>query len=206
MLCRHRALGLLFLPALSVLAPFINSSCCIWCAAEALVGLSTVEKYRGTKNVSVLKEKVLKIILPELEAMGMDLVELEISGNAGKTLLRLYIDRLGETMDKCTLSIADCETVSRAVERLLDVEDLFGRNYVLEVSTPGIERPLRKASEYTRFKGRLANVTLNTTGPNSNFNGRIKDINGDVIMFDVNGRDIKINVNDIRKAKLKLER
>ncbi len=157
-------------------------------------------------NVSVLKEKVLKIILPELEAMGIDLVDFEISGNAGKTLLRLYIDKLGEVKDRCTVSIADCETVSRAVERLLDVEDIFGRNYVLEVSTPGVERPLRKTSEYTRFKGRLANVSLKTEGPNSNFSGRIKEVVGDIIMFDVNGRDVKIDFNDIKKAKLKLER
>ena len=156
--------------------------------------------------MSVLKEKVLLIIMPELEAMNIDLVDMEISGNAGKTLLRLYIDKIGETKDRCTLSIADCEHVSRAVERLLDVEDIFGRNYVLEVSTPGIERPLRQVAEYTRFKGRLANVNLKTEGPNSNFNGRIKDVNDDIIMFDVDGRDVKVNVNDIKKAKLKFER
>ena len=156
--------------------------------------------------MSVLKEKVLKVIAPELEAMGMDIIGLEVSGNAGKTLLRLYIDKIGETQDRCTLSLADCEKVSRAVERLLDVEDLFGRNYVLEVSTPGVDRPVRNLAEYKRFKGRLANVTLIKEGTNSNFDGRIKSVDGDVVMFDINGRDLKVNFNDIRKAKLKFER
>lgn len=156
--------------------------------------------------MSVLKEKVLKVIVPELEAMGMDIIELDVSGNAGKTLLRLYIDKIGETKDRCTLSIADCEHVSRAVERLLDIEDLFGRNYVLEVSTPGIDRPVRNLAEFKRFIGRLANVTFMKEGKDGNFDGRIKSVDGDVVMFDVNGRDQKVNVNDIKKAKLKFER
>ena len=156
--------------------------------------------------MSTSKEKVLRVILPELEAMGMDMIDLEVSGNAGKTLLRLYIDKIGETKDRCTLSLADCEHVSRAVERLLDVEDLFGRNYVLEVSTPGVERPVRTVAEYRRFIGRLANITFIKEGRDGNFDGRIKKVDDDVIMFDVNGRDQKVNVNDIRKAKLKFER
>lgn len=156
--------------------------------------------------MSVLKEKVLKVIGPELDAMGMDIIELEVSGNAGKTLLRLYIDKKGETQDRCTLTLADCEHVSRAVERLLDVEDIFGRNYVLEVSTPGVERPVRNLAEYKRFKGRLANVTFVKDGRDGNIDGRIKSVDGDVVMFDVNGRDQKVNVNDIKKAKLKFER
>jgi len=156
--------------------------------------------------MSVLKEKVLAVIIPELEAMGIDLVDFEITGNAGRTLLRLYVDRSNETQAKCTLSIADCEHASRAIERLLDVEEILSGNYVLEVSTPGVERPLRKLSEYTRFKGRLANISLKTEGSNNNFSGRIKEVNGDVVMFDVNGKDMKVNVNDIKKAKLKFER
>lgn len=156
--------------------------------------------------MSVLKEKVLKVIRPELDAMGMDIIDLEVSGNAGKTLLRLYIDKIGETQDRCTLSLADCEHVSRAVERLLDVEDIFGRNYVLEVSTPGIERPVRNLAEFRRFKGRLANITFIKEGKDCNFDGRIKSIDDDVILFDVNGTDQKVNINDIRKAKLKFER
>ena len=156
--------------------------------------------------MSVLKEKVLKVIRPELEAMSMDIIDLEISGNAGKTLIRLYIDKMGETLDRCTISVADCEHVSRAVERLLDVEDLFGRNYVLEVSTPGIERPVRNLSDYKRFKGRLANITFVKDGRDGNFDGKIKSVDGDVVMFDINGRDQKVNVNDIKKTKLKYER
>jgi len=156
--------------------------------------------------VSVLKEKVIKVIGPELDAMGMDIIELEVSGNAGKTQLRLYIDKKGETQDRCVLSLADCEHVSRAVERLLDVEDLFGRNYVLEVSTPGVERPVRNLAEFKRFKGRLANVTFIKEGKDANFDARIKSVDGDVVMFDVSGRDYKVNVNDIKKAKLKFER
>lgn len=154
-----------------------------------------------------MKDRILKVLVPELEAMGIDLVDIELSGLSGNKLLRLYIDKIGETQDKCTLSIDECEKVSRSVERLLDVEELLGRKYSLEVSTPGVERKLRNINEYNRFKGRLASVVLNEEGPKGTaFTGRIKEIKDGDVTFDCEGKDIKVNLSDIKKAKLKFER
>ena len=155
---------------------------------------------------SVLKDKVAEIIKPDLEAMSIELVDAEVSGFSGKPLVRLYIDRIGETSDQCTLKVEDCEKVTRSVQRLLDVENIFPGNYVLEVSTPGLERALNKLSEYNRFKGKLSKIILKKEGPNSCFIGRITNIDNDEIVFDVDGHERKVNIADIKKANLKFER
>ncbi len=155
---------------------------------------------------SVLKDKVAQLIKPDLEAMGIELVEAEVSGFSGKPLIRLYIDRIGETSDKCTLKVEDCEKVTRSTQRLLDVENIFPENYVLEVSTPGLERPLNKISEYKRFKGKLSKIILKKEGPNSCFVGRITNVDNDDVIFDVEGNERRVNVADIKKANLKFER
>ncbi|MFH1223129.1 MAG: ribosome maturation factor RimP [Pseudomonadota bacterium] len=155
--------------------------------------------------MSVLRDKVAEIITPELKARGVELVEVELSGNAGKTLIKLYIDNFGSTGDKCTLTISDCEKVSRAVDQLLNVEGLFPRDYTLEVSTPGVERPIRTADEYKRFKGKLAQIISdNVSG--SVLVGRIKDADAVSVTLDVDGKEQKIDLNSIKRAKLKLER
>lgn len=158
------------------------------------------------KMASVLKDKIAGIIQPELDAMNIEIVELEVSGFSGKPLVRLYIDRAGETKAECTLKVEDCEKVTRSVQRLLDVESLFPGNYVLEVSTPGLERAISTISDYQRFKGKLSKVVLKKEGPNSCFNGRISSVDNNEITFDVDGHERKVSITDIKKANLKFER
>lgn len=156
------------------------------------------------------KSRLLDVISPELDAMGIEIVDLELTGNRGKALIKLFVDKKGETGDRCTISVGDCERVSRAVERLLDVEDLFADSYVLEVSTPGIERPLRNLNDYSRFRGKLARVTLNEAREGETFfEGRIMEVgsrdNGS-IFFEVNGKQRDIAFTNIKRAKLTFER
>ena len=155
---------------------------------------------------SVLRDKVVNIIKPELDAMGVEVVELEVSGFSGKPLVRMYIDRLGETSASCTLKVEDCENVTRSVQRLLDVENVFPGNYTLEVSTPGLERSVSTVSDYKRFKGKLSKVILKKEGPDSYFTGRITDTVENDIIFNVDGHERRVNIADIKKANLKFER
>jgi len=155
--------------------------------------------------LSVLRNKVVEIITPDLTAKGIDLVDVELAGNAGKMLVRLYIDKLGETQDKCTLSIADCEKISRAVEQLLNVEDILPKNFTLEVSTPGLERPVRTLDEFRRFKSKLAQITSDSVSGGV-LVGRIKDVDGNSVVMDVDGKEQKINMDQIKRSKLKFER
>jgi ribosome maturation factor RimP len=157
--------------------------------------------------VSELKKRIEDIIVPELSVMGMELVDLELASLKGKNILRLYIDKNGETSDRCILTVGDCENVSNAVQRLLDVEAIFVNIYTLEVSTPGIERPLRKLADFERFKSKLCKVTLKEPLENETFfEGRIKEVSGNSIIFDVTGKNKTVEFTNIKKSKLKYER
>src|SRR5690348_9661657 len=101
-----------------------------------------------------MRERLLGLLEPAVEALGFELVELEFHGQGGGSLLRLYIDKAaGVTVD-------DCEQVSRQVSAVLDVEDPLPGAYTLEVSSPGLDRPLRKQADYARFAGRQAKLEL----------------------------------------------
>lgn len=154
--------------------------------------------------MSISKQNIAELIAPELKAMGIELVELELSSSR-KPLLRLYVDRIGETQPLCTLKVADCENISRAVQRFIEVEGIIAGDYTLEVSTPGLERPLYKISDYSRFKGKLANVVI-AEPVGGSFVGRIQEVTGDKIVFDVEGKKKELPVSQIKRAKLKFER
>ena len=154
--------------------------------------------------MSLTKQSIADLLKPELEAMGIELVEIELSSSK-KPLLRLYVDTLGETSPKCALMVADCEKVTRAVQRLIEADGIIPGDYTLEVSTPGIERPLFKGSDYLRFKGKLVSVV--TCEPNGgSFEGRIADVDGDKITFEVLGKSKQVLISEIKRAKLKFER
>jgi len=154
--------------------------------------------------LSLTKQSIAEFLKPELEAMGVELVEIELSSSK-KPVLRLYVDRFGETSPKCTLMIADCEKVTRTVQRLIEEDGIIPGDYTLEVSTPGIERPLFKVSDYLRFKGKLVSVVLcEPTG--GLFEGRIARVDGNKIFFEVLGKDKQVLISEIKRAKLKFER
>lgn len=95
------------------------------------------------------------IVSEELAPLGFELVELKDGGSKGRPVLDVRIDRLD--LEKVT--VGDCEKASRAIEARLDADpSLVSSRYVLEVSSPGMERPLRKAAEWKRFVGRKASV------------------------------------------------
>lgn len=96
--------------------------------------------------------KVTELVQPILDSLGLELVELEFKKVGRSFVLRLFIDKAGGvTMD-------DCAEVSRELSLLLDVEDCIPGRYTLEVSSPGLDRPLKKESDFIRFQGRLAVV------------------------------------------------
>ncbi len=150
---------------------------------------------------------------------GLEVVDVE--WKIGKQrFLRLYIDRPwppkagtdpgeGETAD-AGISHADCERVSQQLNVILDVEELVpGPGYVLEVSSPGLDRKLTKASDFERFAGRLAKVT--TTEPVENatfFEGRLGGLADGKVRLQLKGkqeRTVELPLEAIRKAQLVVE-
>ena len=131
---------------------------------------------------------------------GLEVVDVE--WKVGKQrFLRVYIDKPGG------VSHNDCEALSKQLSVILDVEDLVpGPGYILEVSSPGLDRKLVKRADYERFVGRLARITLDAPVENAKFfEGRLAGISGDTVQIEVKGRRIDLPYAAIRKAQLVVE-
>ncbi len=97
-------------------------------------------------------ERARSIALPLLRELGLDLVEVEFRREAGGWVLRLYLDKSGG------VTLGDCQRVSEELSDLLDVENVIGHPYSLEVSSPGLNRPLSREADFLRFVGQRARV------------------------------------------------
>ncbi len=131
---------------------------------------------------------------------GLEVVDVE--WKVGKQrFLRVYLDKPEG------VSHGDCERVSQQLSVILDVEDLVpGPSYVLEVSSPGLDRKLRQPEEYQRFAGRLARLSLNEPVENSKFfEGRLAGYEGGMVRLEFQGRVITLPFSVIRKANLVVE-
>lgn len=129
--------------------------------------------------MAYLRERRLcELIEPSVAGLGCELVGVELVSSGGPhPVMRVFIDR------EAGVTVEDCESVSRQVGALLDVEDPISDSYVLEVSSPGLDRPLLAAEHFTRFAGRL--VRLRTTEPlqgRRKWTGRLVGCRGDSIV------------------------
>lgn len=155
-----------------------------------------------------MRSRLIELLEPTVEMLGYELIDLEWLSGASPAILRLYIDwpqGHPKTADGGTVDVDDCVEVSRQVSGVLDVEDPISAEYNLEVSSPGIERPLRKPEHFAEFVGERAYVQLAT--PNiegrRRFTGPIVEMAGDEVVINVDGTDFELNVVDIEKAHLK---
>ena len=134
---------------------------------------------------------------PLCEAEGMELVHVEFLRESGGRTLRMFIDKPGG------VSLDDCARISRQVGDYLDVgmEDIGPYN--LEVSSPGPERPLGRISDYDRFKGSRAKISiLEAIDGRKNFTGILDGVSGDNIRLQVNDTTIAIPLDAVRRARL----
>lgn len=107
-----------------------------------------------------MQHAVETIVAQEVGGLGLELFSLTVRGSRQRPVLDVRIDHL----DGRKVTVADCATASKAIERALDAAKVAGDAYVLEVSSPGMERPLRHAADWRRFVGRLANVNSAALG------------------------------------------
>lgn len=148
----------------------------------------------------MLAERIAKLIAPTIEALGFELVRVQLSGSQRPTLQVMAEPAGGRAM-----SVDDCAAISRAISALLDVEDPITGTYSLEISSPGIDRPLTKAKDYERFLGHEAKVE--TSAPidgRKRFKGAIRSVDAKAVELTVEGADIRIPFADVHKAKLVL--
>ena len=157
-------------------------------------------------NTKELLEKIEVLTAPILENLGFELIEREFVAEHGRWILRLYIERTWEEGAAQTpVSIADCETASRAVSAMMDVENPVSGSYFLEVSSPGLDRPLRRKKDFERFKECL--ISLKTQYPidgRHTFTAvRLRELKGENIIVQDGDKEWVIPMEAIKKAKLK---
>lgn len=143
-------------------------------------------------------------VAPALAELGLECLGVEWNAGHGGGLLRVYIDALGRDGDAAdAVSVDDCEAASREISALLDVDDPIPGHYVLEVSSPGIERPLFNAAQFARFMGSEARVTLKLPREGCRrLRGRIAAVEGRRIGLEVDGSRIDIAEDEIESAHL----
>jgi len=153
-----------------------------------------------------MNETLESLVASEIKPLGLELFEFKIGGSMGRPVLDVRVER--EDGEKVTVD--DCAAASRVIEMRLDAEDFGGKRYVLEVSSPGIERPLRNAKDWRRFVGANAVVTTNVVGDPA---GRRTDeveiagVEGDagqevVIVHDERGDERRFPLAAVEKARL----
>jgi ribosome maturation factor RimP len=142
-------------------------------------------------------------------AHGLDLFDVELTRESQGWIVRVTIDRPGPAATpEDSVSIEDCSTVSRELSAILDVEDPLDRTYTLEVSSPGLDRPLRDEADFRRFAGRMASLVLEAPVDGQTFfNGRIQGIDGGdvVILVGKKNRAHRLPVSGIKRARLDVE-
>ncbi len=146
--------------------------------------------------------KIEEIARRVAEPEGMEVVEVEVKGGGGSRLVRISIDK------PAGVTHGDCELVSQQVSAILDVEDVVpGGRYTLEVSSPGVERKLRKPQDYLRFQGQKAKITLRQpVGGRTYWEGTLAGFeNGEVALETEPGTSLRFPFEQIHKANLKFE-
>lgn len=145
-------------------------------------------------DVAVRTEQLVKDVIA---AEGLELVHVEYQPRGASSRLRLYIDKPGG------VNLSDCQRVSRHVSVLLDVADFIPHAYVLEVSSPGIERPLFKESDYQRFTGREVHVELTEKlEGRRHFTGHIRTFSEGILRLECQEKIYTISFTKIKKANL----
>ena len=145
----------------------------------------------------MLRDTLETRLAPLVEGLGYELWELEYSPGRGSGFLRLYIDaEAGITLD-------DCERVSRTVSEVLDAEDPIPGHYTLEVSSPGLERPLRTAEHFARYVGGTVSVeTVQAFEGRRRFRGVLTAAGAETVEVEVDGKRWTLPLSGIRKAHL----
>jgi ribosome maturation factor RimP len=145
-------------------------------------------------------EKVRRVAAPLAAQEGMELVDVEFGGPGGRQTLRLFIDKQGG------VSLDDCTSMSRAVSAALDVEDPIDGAYDLEVSSPGLDRPLRTPEHFQKYQGERVKVKtyapISDTDNRKTFVGKLLGFEEGFVMVDVDGTVFRVPHAQISKANV----
>lgn len=150
-----------------------------------------------TRNPAHLRERLGPLLTPVLEQAQLDLEDVEVRTAGRRTLLRLLVD------SDDGVSLDEIAAVSSAISKTLDASDVMGEApYILEVSSPGVDRPLTQPRHWRRNIGRLVTVT---PVEGRRFTGRIRDVGEDSAELEIDGVPTQISYRDVAKARVEVE-
>jgi len=143
-------------------------------------------------------KKVEKIVIPFIEKNNFELVEVEFVREASNWYLRLYVDKAGG------IFIDDCEKISRFLDKKLEEDDFIDKAYILEVSSPGADRILKKDFEFIKYKGKIVDVKLfKPINKIKDFQGELVGlIDNEIVILDENGNELRFNKKDVAVCRL----
>jgi len=151
------------------------------------------------KSETLLQE-VREVVEPILQSQGYELVDLEYQRESRGWVLRIYLDREGG------ITLDDCTGVSHEVGAVLEVKDVIPNAYVLEVSSPGLTRPLKKPEDYNRFRNQLVKIKLfHPLDGRRNFKGSLLGLEGETVRVEADGQVFEIPLQSIAKANLEID-
>ena len=156
------------------------------------------------KIISVKSEALLgevrQVVEPILQSQGFELVDLEYRRESRGWVLRIYLDREGG------VTLDDCAGVSGEVGALLEVKEVIPNPYVLEVSSPGLTRPLKKPEDFDKYRNRLVKIKLyQPLEGRKNFKGTLLGLEGEKVRLDIEGLVYELPLQGIAKANLEIE-
>ncbi|MDO4589636.1 MAG: ribosome maturation factor RimP [Fusobacterium sp.] len=151
-------------------------------------------------NKEVILKKIENIVTPVVEEMKLSLVDIEYLQDGGYWYVRIYVEKENED-----ITLEDCAALSNKIDE--DIDKIIDQRFFLEVSSPGIERPLKKIADYIRFKGEKAKLSLkHKVNDNKNFEGTIVDCKDNIVFLEIKEQEImEIPFSEIRKANLVYE-
>lgn len=152
-------------------------------------------------NGSSITDRITQIATAAAEERGIELVHVEMAGTKRDAVVRIYIDKTGG------VTLDDCGNVSRKIEDVLDAEDFIPSRYVLEVSSPGIERQLYSLADFVKFNGHLIKVkTKDEIDGQKTFIGPIIEIDGETITVEDRTKGaVRFEYSSVDKANLKID-
>jgi ribosome maturation factor RimP len=143
-------------------------------------------------------DRIQQIIAPSVEAMGYEIVRVQVSGTQRPTL-----QVMAERKDNAAMTVEDCADISRAVSALLDVEDPISSAYTLEISSPGIDRPLTRLKDFERFAGFEARIEARfPIDGRKRFRGILKGVEDGAIRIETDTGPASVPFDAVQRAKL----
>jgi ribosome maturation factor RimP len=146
-----------------------------------------------------LRQRLRDIVAGTVDAAGCELVAIEVTGDNRGTIVRLFIDKAGG------VNIDDCARISRAVSPELDVEDPIPGEYRLEVSSPGMDRPVETVADFKRFIGYAAKIRMLPGAERRRYTGELVSADANTVRIVVDGNEHELLFSQIERARLMLD-